>query len=87
MADKIEPHSSGAPEWLDQLTITVMVRIVELIREVPGGSDEERALLATALIAEILARSLETVGALSVAEITNAVLDVHRLSWRLVPVS
>jgi hypothetical protein len=78
---------TSAPEWLDQLTIAVMVRIVELIREVPGGSDEERAVLATALIAEILARSLEAAGAPSVAEITNAVLDVHRLSWRLVSVS
>jgi hypothetical protein len=80
-------HTGGAPDWLDQLTTTVVARILELIRNIAGGSDEERAAIATTIIAEILARSLETVGAPSVAEITNAVLDTHRLAWRLVSVS
>jgi hypothetical protein len=77
----------STPKWLDQLATVVMARIAELIRNIPGGSDEERGVLANAIMAEILARSLETAGAPAVAEITNAVLDVHRLRWRLVPVS
>ena len=60
-------HPGGAPEWLDQLTISVMAHIAELIRNVPGGSDEERAVLATAVIAEVLARSLEAAGGPSVS--------------------
>jgi hypothetical protein len=87
IADKAVAQEGGAPEWLDQLTIIVMARITELIHEIPGGSDEERAALAAAVMAEILARALATVGAPSVAQITNAVLDVHRLTWRLVSVS
>jgi hypothetical protein len=36
-------HTGGAPDWLDQLTTTVVARIGELIRNIAGGSDEERA--------------------------------------------
>jgi hypothetical protein len=80
-------HPGGAPDWLDQLTTAVVARIVELVRDTAGGSDEERAAIATTIMAEILARSLEAAGAPSVAEITNAVLDAHMLAWRLVSVS
>ena len=80
-------HPSDTPEWLDQSTTAVMARIAELIRDIPGGSDEERAALATTVVAEILARSLAIPDASSVAEITNAVLKVHRVTWRLVSIS
>jgi hypothetical protein len=63
-----------------------VARISELIRNiVPDGSDEERFAIATTIVAEILACSLET--SPDVAEITNAVLDAHSLAWRLVTVS
>jgi hypothetical protein len=44
---------SDTPEWLDQFTTAIMARIAELIRDIPGGSDEERAALATTVVAEI----------------------------------
>jgi hypothetical protein len=81
------PASGGPPEWLTQLTDHAMARIFELVREIPGGSDEERGVLATAIMAEILARSLALADAASVVEITNLVLSAHRLGWRLVSLS
>jgi hypothetical protein len=83
----MRPTPGGAPEWLARLTNHAMARIFEIVREIPGGSDEERGVLATAIIAEIVARSLALPDAPQVAEITNTVLAAHELAWRLVPVS
>ena len=87
MADKTPPHPSDAPEWLAGVTDHVMARIFELIRVIPGGSDEERGVLATAIIGEMLARSLALPDAPLVAEITNGIFSAHGLSWRLVSMS
>jgi hypothetical protein len=78
---------SSAPEWLATLTDHAMARIFEIIREIPGGSDEERGAVATAIISEIMARSLALPEAAQVAEIANNVLAAHKLAWRLVPMS
>ena len=75
------------PDVLIWLASAAMARIFELIRDIPGGTEEERAVLATAAMAEILARTLVIPDALRVAEITNAVLSAHGLSWRLVSLS
>ena len=80
-------NPTDTPEVLDRLASDAMVRIFELVRDIPGGTEEERAVLATAAMAEILARTLVIPDALRVAEITNAVLSAHGLSWRLVSLS
>ena len=87
MADKIEPHSSGAPEWLDRLADIVLARVFELVADIPDDTDDARAVIATTVMGEILARMLSFQDAAFVAEVTNAVLTAHRLSWRLVLVS
>ena len=78
---------SGTPAVLVWLATAAMTRILELIRDIPDGSEEERGVLATAAMAEILARTLVIPDASGVAEITNAVLSAHKLTWRLVSVS
>jgi hypothetical protein len=86
MADKTAPHTSGAPEWVDRLADVVMARLSELICDIPGTQDA-RAVIATTVMGEILARMLSIQDAAFVAEVTNAVMIAHRLSWRLVLVS
>lgn len=83
----MQTNPNGAPEWLARLTDHAMARIFEIIHEIPGGNDEERGVIATAIIGEIVARSLALPDAPQVAEITNAVLAAHKRAWRLVAVS
>ena len=80
-------NPSGTPEVLDQLASDAMVRIFELVRAIPVGTEDEQGALATAVVGEILARTLTISDAAFVAEITNAVLAEHELAWRLVTVS
>ena len=87
MADRILAHSSGAPEWLDRLVDIVLARVSELICDIPDGTEDTRAVLAIAVMGEILARTLSIQDAAFVAEVTNAVLTGHGLAWRLVLVS
>lgn len=87
MADKTRAHSSGAPEWLDQLADIVLARTFELLSDIPGDTDDARAAITTTVMGEILARTLSFQNATFVAEVTNAVLTAHRLSWRVVQVS
>jgi hypothetical protein len=87
MADKPPPHSSGPPEWLDRLADIVLARAFELVSDTPGETDDARAVIAITVMGEILARTLSVQDAAFVADVTNAVLKAHRLSWRLVPVS
>ena len=82
MADKPLVHASGAPEWLDRL-----VDIVLAISGMPDGTEDTRAVLAITVMGEILARTLSIQDAAFVAEVTNAVLTAHSLTWRLVLVS
>jgi hypothetical protein len=79
-------NPSDTPEVLDRLASDAMVRIFELVRAIPGTEDEQGAL-ATAVVGDILARTLTISDAAFVAEITNAVLAEHELAWRLVAVS
>ena len=76
-------HSSGAPEWLDRLVDIVLARVSELISDIPDGTEDTRAVLAIAVMGEILARTLSIQDAAFVAEVTNAVLTGHGLTWRL----
>jgi hypothetical protein len=87
MADKPLAHASGAPEWLDRLVDIVLARVSELISDIPDGTEDTRAVLAITVMGEILARTLSIQDAAFVAEVTNAVLTAHSLTWRLVLVS
>jgi hypothetical protein len=87
LADKTLAHSCGAPEWLDRLADIVVARVSELVCDIPDGTEDARAVLATTVMGEILARTLSVQDAAFVAEVTNAVLAAHSLSWRLVSVS
>jgi hypothetical protein len=78
---------SDTPEVLDRLATAAMARIFELIRDIPEGTEEEQGALATVVVGEILARTLAIPDAPFVAEIINAALAAHKLSWRLVSVS
>jgi len=80
-------NPSGTAEVLDRLASDAMVRIFELVRAIPVGTEDEQGALATAVVGEILARTLTISDAAFVAEITNAVLAEHELAWRLVTVS
>jgi hypothetical protein len=80
-------NPSGTPKVLDRLASDAMARICELVRAIPVGTKEEQGALATAVVGEILARTLTISDAAFVAEITNAVLAEHELAWRLVAVS
>ena len=80
-------NPSDNPEVLDRLASDAMVRIFELVRTIPVGTEDEQRALATAVMGEILARTLTISDAAFVAEITNAVLAEHELAWRLVTVS
>ena len=74
-------------EVLDNLTAYTMGKLWEAIREIPGGTDDDRCGLALAVMAEILARSLASPDADAVAAITNMRPAERELAWRLVPVS
>ena len=78
---------SGTPEVLDRLASAAMAQILELIRDIPDGNEEEQGVLATVLVGEILARTLAISDAPFVADTTNAVLCAHKLTWRLVAMS
>jgi hypothetical protein len=65
----------------------VLARAFELVSDIPGETDDARAVIATTVMGEILARTLSVQDAAFVADVINAVLRVHHLSWRLVPVS
>ena len=78
---------SGTPEVLDRLARAAMAQILELIRGIPDGNEEEQGALATVVLGEILARTLAVSDAPFVAEATNAVLATHKLAWRLVAMS
>jgi hypothetical protein len=77
----------GTPEVLDWLASAAMARISELVCAMPDGTADEQGAIATAVVGEILARTLMIPDPAFVAEITNAVLAAHKLSWRLVVVS
>ena len=77
----------GTPEVLDRLASAAMAQILELIRHIPDGNEDEQAVLATVVVGEILARTLAISGSPFVAETTNAVLATHKLAWRLVAMS
>jgi hypothetical protein len=83
----MQHNPSGTPEVLDQLASAAMARMFELVRDIPDGTEEQQGALATVVLGEILARTLAIPDAAFVAEITNAVLAVHELGWRLVAVS
>jgi hypothetical protein len=87
MAANTLAQSSGAPEWLERLADVVMASVSELLCDIPDGTEDGRVVLATVVIGEILARTLSIQDAAFVAEVTNAVLSAHGLTWRLVPVS
>ena len=78
-----EPQFTAA-EAVQVLTNHAMTRIFDLTGEIPGGSHEDRAMLATAIVGEILARSLAGNSASTVAELTNTILAARRLGWRVV---
>ena len=78
---------SGTPEVLDRLASAAMAQILELIRDIPEGAEEEQAVLAIVVVGEILARTLAISNAPFVAKTTNAVLCAHKLAWRLVAMS
>ena len=80
-------NPSGTAEVLDRLASDAIMRIFELVRAIPVGTEDEQGALATAVVGEILARTLTISDAAFVAEITNAVLAEHNLAWRLVTVS
>ena len=80
-------NPSGTAEVLDRLASDAIMRIFELVRAIPVGTEDEQGALATAVVGEILARTLTISDAAFVAEITNAVLAEHELAWRLVTVS
>ena len=80
-------NPSGTAEVLDRLASDAIMRIFELVRAIPVGTEDEQGALATAVVGEILARTLTISDAAFVAEITNAVLAAHELAWRLVAVS
>lgn len=56
MSDQVV--SSATPEVLDRLAAAAMARIVELISDIPDGTEEELGALATVIMGEILARTL-----------------------------
>lgn len=87
MVDETLAHSSGAPEWLERLADIVLARAFELICDIPGDTADARAVIATTVMGEIFARTLSIEDAAFVADVTNAVLGAHGLSWRLVQVS
>ena len=80
-------NPSGTAEVLDRLASDAIMRIFELVRAIPVGTEDEQGALATAVVGEILARTLTISDAAFVAEINNAVLAEHELAWRLVTVS
>ena len=77
----------AAAQAVSVLTDHAMTRIYDLTGEIPGGSHEDRAMLATAIVGEILARSLARADASAVAEIVNQTFARHHLDWHVVKAS